>query len=47
VLAEGVETDRQRRLLAGLGCEVLQGFLFSRPLPAEELEQWLAARDGQ
>jgi len=47
VVAEGVETDRQRRLLAGLGCEVLQGFLFSRPLPAEELEQWLAARDGQ
>ena len=46
VVAEGVETERQRRLLAGLGCEVLQGFLFSPPLPANELEQWLAMRDG-
>ena len=46
VVAEGVETDRQRRLLAGLGCEVLQGFLFSPPLPADELEAWLAARES-
>ncbi len=46
VVAEGVETERQRRLLAGLGCEVLQGFLFSKPLPAAELERWLAERDA-
>jgi len=46
VVAEGVETDRQRRLLAGLGCEVLQGFLFSPPLPAAELEAWLRDREG-
>jgi len=47
VVAEGVETERQQRLLAGLGCEVLQGFLFSKPLPAAELEAWLAARAAQ
>ncbi len=47
VVAEGVETERQRRLLAGLGCEVLQGFLFSKPLPAAELERWLLERDTE
>jgi diguanylate cyclase (GGDEF)-like protein len=36
-VAEGVETDEQRRRLIELGCGVGQGFLFSRPLPAAEL----------
>lgn len=44
VVAEGVETRAQCRLLAELGCEVLQGFLFSRPLPADALEQWIESR---
>ena len=34
-LAEGIETDAQRRLLLEHGCEMGQGYLFSRPLPAE------------
>jgi diguanylate cyclase (GGDEF)-like protein/PAS domain S-box-containing protein len=41
LVAEGVETEAQRDFLRTLGCEVLQGFLFSRPLPAEELEPLL------
>jgi diguanylate cyclase (GGDEF)-like protein/PAS domain S-box-containing protein len=41
IIAEGVENDHQRSLLAGLGCEVVQGFLFSRPLDAATLESWL------
>lgn len=42
VVAEGVETCAQRELLATLGCQVLQGYLFSRPLPAQALERWLS-----
>jgi diguanylate cyclase (GGDEF)-like protein len=37
VVAEGVETERQRRLLTGFGCEFGQGFLFARPSPASAL----------
>ena len=37
VLAEGVETEEQRRILYDLGCDYGQGFLWSRPQPAEEL----------
>lgn len=43
VVAEGVESEEQHEVLAELGCEVCQGFLFSRPLPAGEFER-MAAR---
>lgn len=36
VLAEGVETAEQAKRLAGLGCDMIQGFYFYRPLPAGE-----------
>lgn len=38
VIAEGVETEAQLGYLRGLHCEEMQGYLFSRPLPPEELE---------
>lgn len=41
VVAEGIETEEQQSLLTRLGCGYLQGFLLSRPLPAERIDQHL------
>ena len=39
VIAEGVETEQQRALLAAAGCDYGQGYLFSRPVPAADFER--------
>jgi diguanylate cyclase (GGDEF)-like protein len=44
VVAEGVETEEQRRYLQRQGCHEIQGFLFSRALPASEIESMLRSR---
>lgn len=44
VVAEGVETTAQRDFLAERGCRVMQGYLFSRPLPIDDFNRWLADR---
>lgn len=41
VLAEGVETDAQRDFIYSSGCELMQGYLFSKPLNAQEMETLL------
>jgi EAL domain-containing protein (putative c-di-GMP-specific phosphodiesterase class I) len=41
VTAEGVETEVQRAFLRRNGCDLLQGFLFSRPVPADQFEELL------
>ncbi|MDT8989977.1 PAS-domain containing protein [Curvibacter sp. APW13] len=41
VVAEGVETAAQHQYLAGLQCDSLQGYYFSRPLPAPSVRAWL------
>jgi EAL domain-containing protein (putative c-di-GMP-specific phosphodiesterase class I) len=46
VVAEGVETEEQRIALAGLGCDAIQGYLVSWPLPALEFRNWLALHAG-
>ncbi|WP_249522467.1 putative bifunctional diguanylate cyclase/phosphodiesterase [Modestobacter marinus] len=46
VVAEGVEDEMTRDLLTQMGCDKLQGFLVSRPLPEDRLEGWLLARTG-
>ena len=43
ILAEGVESQAQKELLGILGCDDMQGFLFSPPLPADEFESFLAS----
>lgn len=40
-VAEGVETSEQLYLLAEMGCDVVQGFLFSKPLPADQFFDFL------
>ena len=42
VVAEGVETAEQRDLLQGVGCDLLQGYYFSKPLPQEEAAELLS-----
>jgi diguanylate cyclase len=42
VVAEGVETERQCEILATLGCDEFQGYLFARPMDAERLVVWVA-----
>lgn len=44
VVAEGVEEEVQRQFLAERGCRIMQGYLFSRPLPPAAFADWLAAR---
>ena len=43
VLAEGVETEVQRKRLSELGCNELQGYLISRPLEADDVDRFIAA----
>ena len=45
VIAEGVETEAQRDWLAAEGCQELQGYFFSRPLPAERFVELLRAEN--
>ena len=44
VVAEGVETEGQADLLRAMGCDQAQGYLFSRPVPVEEIGKLLRRR---
>ncbi len=47
VVAEGVETEEQKAFLVQQGCDAIQGYLLSRPLPADEITAWLRAHDAR
>ena len=47
IAAEGVETEGQREHLRGLGCDILQGYLYARPMPASEVIPYLRAFQTQ
>ena len=40
-LAEGVETDEQMAVVRRLGCDLVQGYLLGRPMPADEVDRFL------
>ena len=46
VVAEGVESEMTLSLLSEVGCDIAQGFYFSRPLSQDRLAAWLAAQSG-
>ena len=46
VIAEGVEDQGTLDRLASLGCDLIQGYHVSRPLPADAFTQWLSDRLG-
>lgn len=45
VIAEGLETEQQRDLLINANCDYAQGYLYSKPVPPEELEVWMRERN--
>jgi EAL domain-containing protein (putative c-di-GMP-specific phosphodiesterase class I) len=47
VVAEGVETAEQATTLKAMGCDVLQGFLFGKPSPADDVAALLRSRLSQ
>jgi EAL domain-containing protein (putative c-di-GMP-specific phosphodiesterase class I)/FixJ family two-component response regulator len=47
VIAEGVVTQEQYRLLRAKGCDGAQGYWFSHPLPGETLKNWLASYESR
>ncbi|MBE9527632.1 MAG: EAL domain-containing protein [Proteobacteria bacterium] len=46
VLAEGVETESQLEVLLEVGCDMVQGYLFSKPISAQELSKLLVRKKG-
>ena len=46
IVAEGVETEGQAEFLRQEGCDMAQGYLYSRPIPAHEFEQWALHQTG-
>jgi EAL domain-containing protein (putative c-di-GMP-specific phosphodiesterase class I) len=43
VVAEGIELDEHRQALIAMGCPYGQGYLFSKPVTADEIGKWLKA----
>jgi EAL domain-containing protein (putative c-di-GMP-specific phosphodiesterase class I) len=46
IIAEGIETEYQAKLLQEMGCHEGQGYLYARPMAPPVLHAWLAARES-
>ena len=46
VVAEGVEDEQTAQMLADVGCDIAQGWLFARAMPADDFVKWLATRSA-
>lgn len=46
IIAEGVETEEQLLALRDLGCDIVQGYYFSKPVPIDEFEPFIVTRKG-
>jgi len=44
IITEGVETKEQMALLTGLGCNIIQGYYFCKPIPKSEIENLLKSQ---
>ena len=44
VVAEGIETEEQMKIMRNMGIEYIQGFYFSRPIPEDEFVSFLAQK---
>ena len=44
IVAEGVETEPEKEILALCGCNEFQGYLFSRPLPSAAVDEYLRSK---
>jgi EAL domain-containing protein (putative c-di-GMP-specific phosphodiesterase class I) len=47
LVAEGIESEYQAEKLTAMGCDTGQGYLFGRPMTADDLEQWIAERQSK
>jgi diguanylate cyclase (GGDEF)-like protein/PAS domain S-box-containing protein len=47
VIAEGVETNGQARILHKSGCDYIQGYLFGKPMPADDFEKFMARQQSE
>ena len=45
VIVEGVETQEQRDFLSTVGCDYVQGYYYAKPMPEEEMEEFMLQKD--
>ena len=46
VVCEGIETEEQAETLKNAGCDIAQGFLYAKPMPVKEYEDYVYNHEG-